>query len=489
MRRAEPGAPDRRNNLFLNTDAITVNANAAYYFKATDTADNAGTNFLTFDNIDTVAPAITLSGDNQTPLQKATLTASTDDGSTIYYRIGDSGNWTEYKEPITFTSNATYFFKTADVAGNEDIKSIVFGNIIYAQIPEVAPQTQTWEEIGEAEQYVVEYSPDDSFEHVIQLVVDSNSLDSFQMPAGNYQMRVKPVGGEEWTVAAPVVAEEANDEPKLIKSNADGNADVFFVKTSGTWDSDNTARHNGSTDDTWNGTRELAVLEDRNKLTDIIEGSTDANILLMTDDDNGDTLFVDDIYSTSPNGLALSQSRIARIDEIRAGSGNDIVDMTSNKFEYAGDGLAIRGGEGNDIIWANKGDNRLFGDAGDDRIVGASGNDVIVGGSGNDRMHGGGGDDIFTFCDNWGTDEVEQLAGGSVTLWFASGSLENWNGETLTYTDGANSVTVKGVASVALKFGDDKSGQFAALASSGAFAEFTSQKIFEESGKGILASL
>ena len=26
----------------------------------------------------------------------------------------------------------------------------------------------------------------------------------------------------------------------------------------------------------------------QNKLTDIIEGSTDANILLMTDDDNGD---------------------------------------------------------------------------------------------------------------------------------------------------------------------------------------------------------
>ena len=56
-------------------------------------------------------------------------------------------------------------------------------------------------------------------------------------------------------------------------------------------------------------------------------------------------------------------------------------------------------------IWANKGDNLLFGDAGNDRIVGASGNDVIAGGIGNDSMHGCGGDDVFTFCDNWGSEK------------------------------------------------------------------------------------
>jgi len=104
-------------------------------------------------------------------------------------------------------------------------------------------------------------------------------------------------------------------------------------------------------------------------------------------------------------------------------------------------------------------------------------------------MHGGGGNDIFTFCDNWGVDNVEQLATGSVTLWFASGSKLNWNAETLTYTDGDNSVTVSGVTSVALKFGDDGSAQFAYLTSMGVFFDATSERIFEESGKGILASL
>ncbi len=227
----------------------------------------------------------------------------------------------------------------------------------------------------------------------------------------------------------------------------------------------------------------------KNKLADIIEGSTDANILLMTDDENGDALFVDDIYTDSPDELGLSQSRIAQIQEIRAGFGNDIIDMTSQRFAYTGPGLAIRGGAGNDTIWANKGDNWLFGDAGNDRLVGASGNDVIAGGIGNDRMHGGGGDDVFTFCDNWGVDNVEQLEGGSVTLWFASGDESNWNTETMTYTDGENSVKVTGVTSVNLKFGDDGSDQFATLSSIGAFLDANSERIFEESGKGVLASL
>ena len=383
--------------------------------------------------------------------------------------------------------NGTYQY-----AGHEyriqSITTIVLdtdGLKVLPPVSDVAPQTQTWEKTEDAAQYIMEYSTD-NFEHVIQLVVESNSIDSFQMPAGNYQMRVKADGGE-WTVIDPVVAEEATDEPKLIRSNADGNADVFFVNTVDTWESGYVAQHVGSTDDTWGGTEEYASLFGKNKLMDIIEGSNDANVLLMTDDAIGDALFVDDIYSESPDELGLSQSRIAQIDEIRAGAGNDVVDMTSQRFEYIGEGLTIRGGDGNDTIWANKGNNFLFGDAGNDRIVGASGNDVIAGGIGNDRMHGGGGKDMFTFCENWGVDTVEQLAGSSVTLWFASGDESKWNAETLTYMDGDNSVTVKGVASVTLKFGNDGLEQYAALASAGAFAEFTSQKIFEESGKGILA--
>ena len=156
--------------------------------------------------------------------------------------------------------------------------------------------------------------------------------------------------------------------------------------------------------------------------------------------------------------------------------------MTSQRFAYVGDGVKVYGGLGDDTIWANNGSNTLFGDAGNDRLVGGSDDDIIIGGAGNDSMHGGGGDDIFCFGENWGIDTVEQLAGGSVTLWFESGSESNWNAETLTYTDGSSRVAVSGVSNVALKFGGDVSDL-----PGGAFADAASEKIFEDKNKGMLA--
>ena len=174
---------------------------------------------------------------------------------------------------------------------------------------------------------------------------------------------------------------------------------------------------------------------------------------------------------------------------IRAGNGDDVVDMTSQRFTYIGDGVKIYGGDGNDTLWANNGNNTLFGDAGNDRIVGGSDDDVIIGGSGNDSLHGGGGDDIFCFGKNWGKDTVEQLVGGEITLWFESGSENNWNADMLTYTDGTNSVKVSGISAdnISLKFGDDNSLFYDELANSGCFDDAASEKIFEDKNKGFLA--
>lgn len=62
---------------------------------------------------------------------------------------------------------------------------------------------------------------------------------------------------------------------------------------------------------------------------------------------------------------------------------------------------------------------------------------------------------------------------------------------TLTYSDGDNSVKVSGITAdkVTLNFGDDGSDQYAALVNAGAFSDATSGHIYEEPGKGILASL
>ena len=87
---------------------------------------------------------------------------------------------------------------------------------------------------------------------------------------------------------------------------------------------------------------------------------------------------------------------------------------------------------------------------------------------------------------------MEQLETGTVTLWFAEGSLDNWDEKTLTYSDadGKNSVKVicDSAEQVTLYFGYGKSQLFGKLYSIGAFTESMTKKIFEDTGKGLLAS-
>ena len=345
----------------------------------------------------------------------------------------------------------------------------------------------SWNAINGVPGYIVEYSKD-NFEHIITLETAGNKIDYLALPDGTYQWRVRIAGADMVSKGQDIAVKNSFDEPQEFVSNADGNIDVFFANAAGKWAVGYAAQHAGIPDG-WSGTNEQVTLTGKNKLADIFTGSTDANILILTDDANGDALFVDDIYTALPGSVAEQQARIAQIDEIRAGAGDDIVDMTSQHLEYVGDGVKIYGGLGNDTIWSHNGNNALFGDAGNDRIVGGAGNDVIIGGSGNDSMHGGGGDDIFCFGVNWGKDTVEQLDGGTITLWFESGSEENWNADTLTYTDGTNKIKVSGVsaANITLEFGNNSSLRYDELAAAGCFDDAASEKIFADKNKGMLA--
>lgn len=56
-------------------------------------------------------------------------------------------------------------------------------------------------------------------------------------------------------------------------------------------------------------------------------------------------------------------------------------------------------------------------------------------------------------------------------------------------TDNENTVKSIGVSENMFKFGGDSSDQLATLSGRGAFLDATSERIFEESGRGILASL
>ena len=193
-----------------------------------------------------------------------------------------------------------------------------------------------------------------------------------------------------------------SSSPQYFRAYENLNPDLFFANAKGTWEGGYSAKHVGFRD--WSGTGETADLSGKNKIVDVFvgaysisQGFGEASILVLTDDANGDALFLDDIYSAIPT--VIQQARLDNIMEIRAGAGDDVVDLTSERFEFGSqrEGVKIYGGDGNDTIWANFGSNMLFGDAGHDHIVGGDGDDWIIGGVGNDTLHGGGGDDIFVF--------------------------------------------------------------------------------------------
>ena len=476
------------------TGTLVVTENCTVYFRAEDAAGNESTSEYVISNIDKNAPAIPESFTEIVDGYNVVFDWSdaVDSGNSgvkgYYVRYGTSQELSGEGEFVTaseldlrYLAVSTYYYqvRTVDFAGNisewSDIQA-------FGVIPGIIKNLQgnsdgvSMDELPGAKLYIVEYSTD-NFENAVSFTIYTNSLDTFALPSGNYQWRAKAIDGE-WVYGEDISAYKEEILQKFI-SNADGNMDIFFATANGTWSTGYAAQHNGIING-WNGTGEQISLGGKNKIADIFEGSSDANILLLTDDANGDAMFVDDIYSALPGSEVEQQSRIAEINEIRAGAGDDVIDMTSQRFVYIGDGITIYGGDGNDTIWSNNGNNTLFGDAGNDRLVGADGNDILIGGAGNDSMHGGGGEDIFTFCADWGQDTIEQLADGTVTLWFENGSESNWDASTLTYTDGANSVTVSGVTEVTLKFGGEP------LVAE-AFSDAASEKIFEDKNKGMLA--
>jgi ABC-2 type transport system ATP-binding protein len=73
-------------------------------------------------------------------------------------------------------------------------------------------------------------------------------------------------------------------------------------------------------------------------------------------------------------------------DVIRCGSGNDRVDAGAGND-------VVHCGSGADVVYGGSGDDRLYGESGNDRLEGGSGNDLLDGGSGDDSLAGGAGTD------------------------------------------------------------------------------------------------
>ncbi|MGG3470454.1 Ig-like domain-containing protein [Neobacillus pocheonensis] len=101
----------------LNQESYTFTKNDEFEFVATDLAGNVTTTKVTIDNIDKVAPVITVLDYNTNPTnQDVIVTASTNEGTL---------NTTSH----TFTENGTFNFVATDAAGNETIHPVTITNI------------------------------------------------------------------------------------------------------------------------------------------------------------------------------------------------------------------------------------------------------------------------------------------------------------------------------------------------------------------------
>jgi trimeric autotransporter adhesin len=214
--------------------------------------------------------------------------------------------------------------------------------------------------------------------------------------------------------------------------------DTFLISVDGTWTSGFVAKNSGSPGSA--GTGQAVTLNGKNRSFDVSQGDAGLDRILGTAGD--DALALDDQVSPFPSAVG---PRIAGVEVIDVGDGNDVVDLTSALYSY-GD-VTLLGGNGDDTLWANTGNDILQGGAGNDNLYGGAGTDQLLGGDGNDTLDGDGGSDTLIGGLGHDTYVVDDLA-DAVT--------ENANEGTdtvrssMTYTLGANveNLTLTGTAAI-----------------------------------------
>ena len=191
---------------------------------------------------------------------------------------------------------------------------------------------------------------------------------------------------------------------KLLGGEGD---DTLLYGNDAIWTSGFVAWNVGAPDAVINGDK--VTVAPRYRSHDNFDGGEGTDTLIMGDDD--EALFLDDRYSDNPDGY--NTARLIDIEIIRAGDGDDIVDLTSKQFSY--DDVSIYGDGGNDVLWGNAGDDYIEGGTGNDHLDGASGNDTLFGGAGNDRMFGQSGDDTFIVGE--GNDKIYTGSGADTIVY------------------------------------------------------------------------
>ena len=125
-------------------------------------------------------------------------------------------------------------------------------------------------------------------------------------------------------------------------------------------------------------------------------------------------------------------------DTINGGSGRDTaqfsgrhnrINLNTTRWQNTGDGRDrlisienVNAGSGNDVITGNRASNTLNGEAGNDRLYGGGGNDLLIGGGGKDRVWGQGGRDTFRVVRGIGYSIIEDFQDGKDRIQLGSGN-------------------------------------------------------------------
>ncbi|CDL00028.1 conserved protein of unknown function [Magnetospirillum gryphiswaldense MSR-1 v2] len=155
--------------------------------------------------------------------------------------------------------------------------------------------------------------------------------------------------------------------------NGGAGNDVFTMAAGedGTWGGGTGAKDVG--DKSTSGTQDVVSVGGMNQLDDTVIGGEGVDTLVASS--GNDAIFLD---------AASGGARLDGIEVIDAGAGNDVVDLTSDRFDYGN--VTIDGGSGNDVLWSSAGDDTLIGGTGNDTLNAGAGDDVLLGGDGNDTI-------------------------------------------------------------------------------------------------------
>lgn len=199
---------------------------------------------------------------------------------------------------------------------------------------------------------------------------------------------------------------------------AEAGNDTSTLQSSGRWSSSYRA---------WNvETNDRQALGGKTTYLTVIDAGDDADTLILSDSSTGDAFFLHDSYSRLHNSVIAVDDGLGRTTVIRAlnpevneaGDADDLVDITSLKFDMGGIALILEGETGDDILWVAEGN---------DTLNAGAGNDVLFGGEENDTLIGGSDADVFEFVSSTNTQTYtigDYSSDDKLKFYLASGQSE-----------------------------------------------------------------